>query len=639
MRAPFISALLLAFLAGCGGQVEPSPALTSKEKGPLSLSSIVRRPVGHIDSMARSSAKTVGLTHAILNGDFENGLSPWISVNQVIFEDPEIAYEGRGFAWLGGNDDLADDLWQEFYIPSNAVNVTLEFQLAVDTREQPGIGVYDTMTVEVVDAATGALLEISRTFSNQDAKGAWVRVSDVDLTKYKGRKVRLVFFAQTDSSSPTHFLLDNIKVQAHLNDSLAVKGSRKEFTTLLQTNGSLHITHAATKKTIVYKNVKQVFFDDGALSYDMTGAEARLFRLYQAAFDRSPDVAGLGYWILVQQSNAMSLAEIAEQFMNSAEFRRLYGEPQNDAFIDLMYYNVLHRNADAAGHAFHLANLNRGAATRRDLLLAFSDSTENIAQVAPRIAQGFEFTLPEGASAKVLQTASLPQSLDFLQDYQTEITVPVWPNCPSGYEVMRAANNAPITHGGGACVKKFGQAGVSGPSGPGGGAEPSNPANPGPGGGTGPSTPTVPSLPGSGGQGPGGSSPGGGGPPGEFNYQVCGTQTVNETREVIFDHSEPSWKLIAVSKQSRTIGRCEGRDEVAARVRVAAARRIQRAKLTLQSERVACDVGNVTTTSKFGWECTLYARANKANGRELNREFPPTDWDLDEDWYRANFGF
>lgn len=132
-------------------------------------------------------------------------------------------------------------------------------------------------------------------------------------------------------------------------------------------------------------SVERVAFSDGLVAFDQNAAQ--MYRLYQAAFDRTPDTEGLSYWV-DQVDIGLSLAQAAHGFMASNEFRDIYGASPSDAdIIGLLYQNVLDRPADQAGFDYWGGQLAAGL-SRADLLLQFSESGENIARVAPEIEGG-----------------------------------------------------------------------------------------------------------------------------------------------------------------------------------------------------------------------------------------------------------
>ncbi len=141
--------------------------------------------------------------------------------------------------------------------------------------------------------------------------------------------------------------------------------------------------------------MERINYEDGILRVDIDGNAGEVYRLYQAAFDRTPDQDGLEYWI-DERDGGSTMTQIANNFILSDEFQDLYGDPDtvsNEAFLTLVYQNVLNRTPDQAGYAYWIAELERGFG--RDALLAsFSESDENIANVAPAISNGifFEFS-------------------------------------------------------------------------------------------------------------------------------------------------------------------------------------------------------------------------------------------------------
>jgi hypothetical protein len=105
--------------------------------------------------------------------------------------------------------------------------------------------------------------------------------------------------------------------------------------------------------------------------------EDALSLLYDAAFNRSADEEGLGHWISQLARSDISLEDVANYFIESAEFQNIYGENvSNDDFIEALYENTLDRASDASGKANWLGQLASGMA-RSELLTAFSESQEH----------------------------------------------------------------------------------------------------------------------------------------------------------------------------------------------------------------------------------------------------------------------
>jgi len=102
---------------------------------------------------------------------------------------------------------------------------------------------------------------------------------------------------------------------------------------------------------------------------------APVVRLYFAYFLRIPDYEGLMYWINVYKSG-WSLEAISDSFAGSEEFQQTYGALSNEAFVNLVYQNILGRAPDPGGYAFWVGELNSGRRTRGQVMIGFSESPE-----------------------------------------------------------------------------------------------------------------------------------------------------------------------------------------------------------------------------------------------------------------------
>ncbi|HUR90729.1 MAG TPA: DUF4214 domain-containing protein [Ramlibacter sp.] len=163
---------------------------------------------------------------------------------------------------------------------------------------------------------------------------------------------------------------------------------------ITQTPGTAHtwtVTHNVgfSDGTDTLVNVERLTFADSKIAIDLDGHGGEAYRLYQAAFDRVPDIGGLGF-----QMNALdtglTLEQVASNFIASPEFQAKYGGAVDDtAFVTLLYQNVLHRAPDSGGLEFHLEELQ--TQSRGDVLIHFSQSPENQANVMGAIQNGMLF--------------------------------------------------------------------------------------------------------------------------------------------------------------------------------------------------------------------------------------------------------
>jgi hypothetical protein len=98
-------------------------------------------------------------------------------------------------------------------------------------------------------------------------------------------------------------------------------------------------------------------------------------RLYYAALARPPDYTGLQNWSNALRAGVLTLTGAADQFASSDEFLLRYGSLNNTQYVQQLYRNVLGREADDAGLADWVGQLDVGA-SRGAILVGFSESDE-----------------------------------------------------------------------------------------------------------------------------------------------------------------------------------------------------------------------------------------------------------------------
>lgn len=173
-------------------------------------------------------------------------------------------------------------------------------------------------------------------------------------------------------------------------DTVVYGGARGNFQVLSDSGGFRVTDLAGSGGQDVLNGVERLAFGDGALALDAAGMSGQAYRMYRAALDREPDAVGLGYWIKVLDGGA-ALVQVGQAFIDSPEFSANYGALDNSQFVVQLYANVLDRTPDQPGLAFHVGNLNAGAA-RAEILRAFSESEENQVAVIGSISNGIGYT-------------------------------------------------------------------------------------------------------------------------------------------------------------------------------------------------------------------------------------------------------
>jgi hypothetical protein len=172
--------------------------------------------------------------------------------------------------------------------------------------------------------------------------------------------------------------------------------------TISYSQGFLQIKHSGAGYTVTswgggasvsdtLTGIERVLMPLQAVALDIDGHGGQAYRLYQAAFNRTPDQAGLGFWMSAMDKGT-DLRSVARDFVASPEFINAYGANPSDAdFVNLLYHNVLHRDGDASGVAFWLHAL-QGGTPRENVLADFSESAENQAALIGTIGNGFTYT-------------------------------------------------------------------------------------------------------------------------------------------------------------------------------------------------------------------------------------------------------
>jgi hypothetical protein len=190
-------------------------------------------------------------------------------------------------------------------------------------------------------------------------------------------------------------------VQAAALPETSLPGYRSQYT-IAASGDNFLVTDITTNQTTSYTASQRLRLLDGGVAFDLKGAAGQAYRIYQAAFDRVPDAAGLGFYINALDTSGLTLDVIAASFVSSQEFSSKYGSLNNSAFLTVLYNNVLKRIPDQAGFDWNLSfldgtNPSGTVVTRGQMLMFFSESAENVALTAPAMRNGIDY-LPWGMS-------------------------------------------------------------------------------------------------------------------------------------------------------------------------------------------------------------------------------------------------
>lgn len=213
-----------------------------------------------------------------------------------------------------------------------------------------------------------------------------------DLIKFtKGDGIPTTPGVPDGAKSFTTTLADEAFTGGDAIDTLLINITRADATLTKQGEGfQLSGTSIGTD---TLQNVERLIFTDGTLALDVAAGEnaGSAYRIYQAAFARTPDNGGLTFWI-DQIDTGAQLVNVASGFIASAEFKSVYGEnPSNTDLVAKLYQNVLGRDGEEGGITFWTGELNNAARSVAEVLAGFSESPENVQSVGQAIGNGFLF--------------------------------------------------------------------------------------------------------------------------------------------------------------------------------------------------------------------------------------------------------
>ncbi|TFW10274.1 DUF4214 domain-containing protein [Oxalobacteraceae bacterium OM1] len=161
---------------------------------------------------------------------------------------------------------------------------------------------------------------------------------------------------------------------------------------LRRDGAGITVTDSGTGAVDTLVNVERLRFSDMAVAFDTDGAAGQAYRLYAAAFNRTPDLNGLGFW-LSAMDHGKSLNDVATAFAGSDEFKSLYGaNPAYASIVAALYHNVLHRDPSQTESSFWVGQLQDKGMAVSALVVNFSESAENKAQLIGTIQNGIEYT-------------------------------------------------------------------------------------------------------------------------------------------------------------------------------------------------------------------------------------------------------
>jgi len=250
-------------------------------------------------------------------------------------------------------------------------------------------------------------------------------ISNVILTNPSGANILLITSSQESydaailgkiigsytveliNSNPAHSVILTNSNQTYqiTNPNLSITGTNGiDVVALTESSNNFNVSLSSSTATLTdnsgvlgvdtLASIERLQFTDTNIALDIgpTQTAGSVYMLYQATFNRTPDAAGLGYWIAQVDKGANIITNVAASFIQSPEFVAKYGSNSSNAsYVDNLYQNVLHRAGESGGVAYWNQQLNTGAATKAFVLEQFATLAEGAALVAPAIAHGIAY--------------------------------------------------------------------------------------------------------------------------------------------------------------------------------------------------------------------------------------------------------
>ncbi|WP_099868076.1 DUF4214 domain-containing protein [Pararhizobium haloflavum] len=176
------------------------------------------------------------------------------------------------------------------------------------------------------------------------------------------------------------------------SEIVVLPGKSKQVTITIDPETGARTIENPAVILVIEKNEKaRLDFEDGTLDFDADGHAGKAYRLYEAAFDRDPDPAGLGFWVRHLEEGDGNFVAMAALFLKSEEFQGKFGALEDDeAFVEMLYQNILDRAGEAEGIAYWAQQIGAGA-DRAAMLANFAEADENKENLASEIDAGIYY--------------------------------------------------------------------------------------------------------------------------------------------------------------------------------------------------------------------------------------------------------
>jgi hypothetical protein len=149
-------------------------------------------------------------------------IAPWVqSPGDIVVNAGELAANGQPApqagnldAWLGGEDDRVDYIYQSVSVPAGTRSLTLRGYLYIRTNE-PSPAQFDQMQVNIYDANQNFLQTVA-VYHDRDETSGWETFTLGIDGDYAGRTILLAFESDNGFLYSTSFFLDTLSLDARV---------------------------------------------------------------------------------------------------------------------------------------------------------------------------------------------------------------------------------------------------------------------------------------------------------------------------------------------------------------------------------------------------------------------------------------
>jgi hypothetical protein len=156
----------------------------------------------------------VTTTNLLTNPGFDTGLAPWAQNPTGIIDTPPhlpvTPQAGNYAAWLGGDLNATDTLFQKVMVPATTTSLHVKGYKWFTTQDVPG---FDVLSIQT-RTSSGTKLEELASLSPSKDDTKWVAFDYTVPTTHAGQTIELALISDTDDSLNTNFFIDSLEVDA-----------------------------------------------------------------------------------------------------------------------------------------------------------------------------------------------------------------------------------------------------------------------------------------------------------------------------------------------------------------------------------------------------------------------------------------